>query len=986
MRDFGILAPDGARQEPVKSKAPPLAREAARVSFQLSTGAGAPAAPATLEGQADAAAASVTGAAPGAATAPSSAAGLGLIVDDGVPPGPGQVTRSSFLDQLSPELCSLAETELAKAGRSAAGCPYLAYWLRYYRGRSAAQIERAILQYANPSGRDLAAVRRAIRDRVQTAISTWIATNGRVVQAPSGSDLPGGEGSPQIPASGSAAIQRVAASEPEPSREDPGNVLAQLGPGRALSGPLRDRMQQGFGQDLGAVQLHDDPHSASVATHLQARAFTVGQHIAFAPGEYRPGTLGGEALLAHEIAHTIQQRGAVVPAGGVHHGLEDSADRAATGALLLRPESPGASGGLRLQRCGSAKAPSDLTSLDAKADWIRQTLQGSENHKGRAIADVLMTLSPAEFIDIQSRVDLPAIFGELEDWDAVRIGTLGPVKEPRDKLNRIRADFLYEMTRDRGPAEAQVVAHWMFATMYGDDAAAVLALLAADQHLYNTIDLMPAVLELLPKLGVDRKKYQDRGWKAGDIGSGLKNFGKSILDSSPAAKENKGFHYAYQDMELPQEYRDVMRQVQTAELEGALTPGNIAFGTIDYLAFGIPSSVKGVVTGTVSGVQDIAAGHVEAGTEKLTGSVIFVIGLAFGVRAFRKSARLAALMELTGEGQAGLAALRASIGEAGIDRVARYVKADSKAAFFVREQGLAGVEALHKAAGNVAAARALIPPDVARLGPLLTAETLAGLGLETQQALSKLPDKTLSAMAGVDAATADAVAQLVRETSPAMRTRLAALAESNPAAFNQVLRSQGVAAIEALRTGPFATVEELSGAVSKSAGRVRAPVVKDGVTLYESIDPKNPPAGWKFKDTVTKRGGSVTIRTDVTGPNNASGYFVRRLNVATGELEMLEAYLRAEESGPKVPGSVPGGVEMVPGKGTPTVTYATLRQLRAQGVAMGGLRRIVMRNIENFRSICRLEWMRRNFPGRSLNQLVLDTAFQHSGIRSLEFT
>jgi hypothetical protein len=155
---------------------------------------------------------------------------------------------------------------------------------------------------------------------------------------------------------------------------------------------------------------------------------------------------------------------------------------------------------------------------------------------------------------------------------------------------------------------------------------------------------------------------------------------------------------------------------------------------------------------------------------------------------------------------------------------------------------------------------------------------------------------------------------------------------------------------------------------------VRIPVVKDGVTLYESIDPGKPPAGWKFKDSVIKRGGGmVEIRTDVTGPNGAKGHFIRRMNPATGEMQMAEAFLASTPGAPPIPDFVPGGVELRPGKGTPTATYATLRQLRSQGVKMGGVQRIVMKDIENVSSISRLEWMKRNYPARSMNQLILGT-------------
>ena len=51
--------------------------------------------------------------------------------------------------------------------------------------------------------------------------------------------------------------------------------------------------------------------------------------------------------------------------------------------------------------------------------------------------------------------------------------------------------------------------------------------------------------------------------------------------------------------------------------------------------------------------------------------VIFVTMLALGVRAFRRSTRMAALLEMTAEGEAALVRLRASIGQKGIDRKGR---------------------------------------------------------------------------------------------------------------------------------------------------------------------------------------------------------------------------------------------------------------------------------------------------------------------------
>jgi hypothetical protein len=77
-------------------------------------------------------------------------------------------------------------------------------------------------------------------------------------------------------------------------------------PGEPLPGALRQRFEQRFGRDLSRVRLHRSAQAAQAAEALSARAFTHGQEIAFNTGEYAPHTSGGEQLLAHEVAHTLQ--------------------------------------------------------------------------------------------------------------------------------------------------------------------------------------------------------------------------------------------------------------------------------------------------------------------------------------------------------------------------------------------------------------------------------------------------------------------------------------------------------------------------------------------------------------------------------------------------------------------------------------------------------------------------------------------------------
>ena len=66
-------------------------------------------------------------------------------------------------------------------------------------------------------------------------------------------------------------------------------------------------MEARFGYNFSQVRVHTDARAAESARQLNAKAYTLRQHVAFAANEYQPGTLAGRQLLAHELAHTIQQ-------------------------------------------------------------------------------------------------------------------------------------------------------------------------------------------------------------------------------------------------------------------------------------------------------------------------------------------------------------------------------------------------------------------------------------------------------------------------------------------------------------------------------------------------------------------------------------------------------------------------------------------------------------------------------------------------------
>jgi len=82
--------------------------------------------------------------------------------------------------------------------------------------------------------------------------------------------------------------------------------------GRSLDASIQRAMEDRMGDSFGDVQVHTGPTAASACESINARAFTVGNHIAFNSGEYDPNSAEGQHVLAHELAHVRQQTGGAV--------------------------------------------------------------------------------------------------------------------------------------------------------------------------------------------------------------------------------------------------------------------------------------------------------------------------------------------------------------------------------------------------------------------------------------------------------------------------------------------------------------------------------------------------------------------------------------------------------------------------------------------------------------------------------------------------
>jgi len=78
-----------------------------------------------------------------------------------------------------------------------------------------------------------------------------------------------------------------------------------------LNGKVKNEMESGFGTDFSNVKIHTNSNAVQMSKELGAQAFTHGNDIYFNKGKFNPSSKEGKHLLAHELTHTVQQKGAI---------------------------------------------------------------------------------------------------------------------------------------------------------------------------------------------------------------------------------------------------------------------------------------------------------------------------------------------------------------------------------------------------------------------------------------------------------------------------------------------------------------------------------------------------------------------------------------------------------------------------------------------------------------------------------------------------
>src|SRR5215467_8195057 len=157
-------------------------------------------------------------------------------------------------------------------------------------------------------------------------------------------------------------LQRMAGNESvsallgqqEEEERSPVHDVVGSGGGSPVESGARSFLEDRMGADFSDVRVHTGTSADDSARSINAHAYTVGTDVVFRSGAYDPDSQGGRHVLAHELAHVMQQKAGPVagtPApGGISlshpsDAFEQAAERSASQAMAGGPVQAMPSGG-----------------------------------------------------------------------------------------------------------------------------------------------------------------------------------------------------------------------------------------------------------------------------------------------------------------------------------------------------------------------------------------------------------------------------------------------------------------------------------------------------------------------------------------------------------------------------------------------------------------------------------------------------------------
>jgi hypothetical protein len=274
---------------------------------------------------------SETGSTSGSEAPAATTSGELIVPDDSTEVGEGQMRRSDFIAQLEPLVIETTKQALEGTLLAMMGYPGMDSLLAEYKRKSSSELEQDIKQQV-PGAREAktaASLIPMVQRQVHQSVTEWVSTGdiSDLLQ-----DVAGDE-------EGFLSFKLNEGAD-TPLDANPDAMRRQIGEGQALEPDVKSRMEGAFGTSFSDVKIHHSSAAGKLAQDMDAKAFTIGSDIAFGSGDYQPGSLVGDALVAHELAHVVQQRGGnatVAPKNRVaqpNEAVEQDADRSALGVIM----------------------------------------------------------------------------------------------------------------------------------------------------------------------------------------------------------------------------------------------------------------------------------------------------------------------------------------------------------------------------------------------------------------------------------------------------------------------------------------------------------------------------------------------------------------------------------------------------------------------------------------------------------------------------
>ena len=223
-----------------------------------------------------------------------------------------------------------------------------------------------------------------------------------------------------------ARVSRRANASAGGTQAAPPSVSRAVGQaGEPLGQAERAYFEPRFGHDFGKVRVHRDAAAAASARDVAARAYTVGQHVVFGAGSYAPASRGGRSLIAHELAHVVQQTGTVqrhsisaLPVGRSSSGDEEEEMPQAAPVATAEEEQDGDAGGI-VQRFPRGEmfgdVPEDPWAEKTEADVAQAEMKAAQECIKNTPADPV-ECDPARTLtwnDFAAAPDMSSRFGAV---------------------------------------------------------------------------------------------------------------------------------------------------------------------------------------------------------------------------------------------------------------------------------------------------------------------------------------------------------------------------------------------------------------------------------------------------------------------------------------------------------------------------------------------------------------------------------------------